>query len=238
MFPQNRYVKEREEREATRMHSIPQGEVVVSKTPSEGSKKPETSNPVSLQPVEKKQADHLNPLPGGGFRRLDYEGILSRKDLNLIEKNYPIYKEAERKTGINWKVLAAVHYRESSLGKNSLAKGNEFQFDGDYKKLATGHLLKDAITAGKILQEKNSHTQKTPLLGDEFAGEKVKEAMFRYNGRVYKQSDHSPYVMNQFDDQHHNMKLFLGRDATPKWGTDRRLGAYTVIRELTRAFVA
>ncbi len=235
MFPENRYVRERNERRtALARITNDQGK-------AELEKKQKSSPPPELKPLfqlEKRIPENYRPLPGGGFRRLDYEGLLGKKDLNRIEKNYPLYKEAESKTGVNWKVLAAVHYRESSLGKDPFAKGNEFQFDGVYKKRASGNLLHDAITAGQILQEKNHRAKKSPLLADEFAGEKVKEALFRYNGTLYRSSEKSPYVMNQFDEKHSDMKIFRGKGVRPRWGNDSRLGSYTVIRELTRAFVA
>lgn len=238
MFPENRYVRERNERQISwpkTSESTP-----ISSPASPDPVELEKENPKALAQIEKRIPENRRLLPDGGARRLDYQGLLSQKELDLIEKNYPVYKEAENRTGVNWKILAAIHYRESSLGRNSSssAKGNEFQFDGKYKRLASGNFLKDTVTAGKILQEKNSQTQKTPLSENEFAGGKVQEALFRYNGRVYKQAERSPYVMNQFDENHQNMRIYLGPNTNPRWGVDHRLGAYTVIRELHRAFIA
>lgn len=233
MFPENRYVRERNERKIYPEEKIVEKHPAVSEIP-----KTESVPVGALPKIEQRCPENLRLLPGGGSRRLQYEGLLSGKELNQVEKNYPIYLEAQKQTGVNWKILAAIHYRESSLGLNPNAKGNEFQFDGAYKKLATGHLLKDAITAGKILQEKVAQAKLEPLSEGAFAGEKVQEALFRYNGTLYKQAEKSPYVMNQFDEAHESMKIFRGANVTPRWGVDARLGAYTVIRELTRAFTA
>ncbi len=235
MFPENRFIQDRHERE-----------VQWDKDPIETKPIPqkEEKSAVSLKSgkvlseIEKTNTETYRLLPGGGSRQLDYQGLLSQKDLDRIEKNYPIYKEAEKKTGINWKLLAAVHYRESSLGQNPRAKGNEYQFSGANKNRVSGNLLEDTITAGKILQEKVKEAHMSPLEGDEFAGHKVQTALLGYNGRIYKSPEHSPYVMNQFDEEHQNMKIFLGKDAKPTWSMDHRLGAYTVIRELTKAFNA
>lgn len=236
MFPENRYVRERNERRIT-WPKVSE-EISIQPIPLPAPAKIEKENSKPLAQIEQRVPENVRLLPGGGSRRLDYQGLLSKKELDLIEKKYPVYKEAESKTGVHWKILAAVHYRESSLGQNRGARGNEFQFDGNYKHLASGDFLKDAIYAGRILQEKNSQTQKKPLSQNEFAGERVKEALFRYNGRIYKEAERSPYVMNQFDEDHQNMRIYLGRNANPRWGVDHRLGAYTVIRELHKAFRA
>lgn len=233
MFPENRYVRERNERRIYREEKIVESHPVITENP-----KPESIPESVLPKIEQRHPENVRLLPGGGSRRLQYKGLLSEKELNQVEKNYPIYLAAQKKTGVNWKVIAAIHYRESSLGLNPKGKGNEFQFDGVYKKLATGNLQKDAITAGKILQEKVAQAGLDPLTENLFAGEKVQEALFRYNGTLYKQAEKSPYVMNQFDTGHEDMKIFRGANVSPRWGVDARLGAYTVIRELTRAFIA
>ena len=233
MFPENRYVRERNERRVYQEEKSVRKEEVIKESP-----KVERPPVAALPKVEQRTPDTLRLLPGGGSRRLQYQGLLSAKQLDQVEKNYPVYKAAEDKTGVNWKIIAALHYRESSLGLDPNAKGNEFQFDGAYKKFATGNFQKDAIRAGKIIQEKVREAGLEALSDSAFAGEKVQEALFRYNGTLYNQAEKSPYVMNQFDETHEDMRIFRGKNASPRWGVDRRLGAYTVIRELTRAFIA
>lgn len=234
MFPENRYVRERNERRIYQEEkSMKKDEVVIEESPQV-----ERPPIAALPKVEQRSPDTLRPLPGGGSRRLQYQGLLSAKQLDQVEKNYPVYKAAEDKTGVNWKIIAALHYRESSLGLDPNAKGNEFQFDGANRKFATGDFQKDAIHAGKIIQEKLRKAGLEALSEGGFAGEKVQEALFRYNGTLYKEAEKSPYVMNQFDETHENMRIFRGKNVLPAWGVDRRLGAYTVIRELTRAFIA
>ncbi len=237
MFPENRYVRDRNERNERNLQfkKADSESTPIHKEASVEHPDPKDSSK-SLSHLEKRSEEIYRPLPGGGGRNLNYKGLLSQKELDRVEKNYPVYKAAEMKTGINWKILAAVHYRESSLGKNTGAKGNEYQFDGAYKSRATGKFYEDTITAGKILQEKVKIAKLSPLLGDEFAGPKVQRALLGYNGLIYKTPEHSPYVMNQFDETHQNMKIYLGPNANPRWGVDHRLGAYTVIKELTRAF--
>jgi len=236
MFPENRYVRERNERKT------PVSREGAAEAATEPSAPPQEAAPLlpppALPQLEKRQAERFRPLPGGGSRRLEYQGLLNARELDRVERNYPVYKEAEQRTGVNWKILAAIHYRESSLGQDPRARGNEFQFDGSYRKLATGDLLRDAITAGRILQEKNRQAGNPPLSEGGFAGPKVQEALFRYNGTLYRRAEASPYVMNQFDEAHSGMALYRGKNAQPSWGRDARLGAYTVIRELTRAFAA
>lgn len=200
-----------------------------------------------LQGIEKKNGVTQSPLPGGGWWDLSYEGPLKEKELEAVEKNYPIYKEAERRTGVNWKIIAAVHYRESDFGLNKKAKGNEFQFDGVYKKLASGDLLKDAVSAGKILQEKiqiEGWVKKTKVFLDRMDrltphqtdGENVRQALFRYNGTIYKTPENSPYVMNQLDEGHQGMSNKYVKPGSARV-TDPQMGALLVIRELGKVFV-
>src|SRR5262245_31654117 len=101
MVPENRYVLERWKREGGASHpsppaigkkTLPVPVIVVSSPPSP-----------QLSQVEKSRDLYLIPMPGGGWRNLDYTGPLE-KYLEKIEQNYPFYREAERRTGVNWKI--------------------------------------------------------------------------------------------------------------------------------------
>jgi lysozyme family protein len=183
-------------------------------------------------------------MPGGVWRNLDYSGPLTKEEVDQVQRNYPLYKEAEGITGVNWKVIAAVHYRESDLGMNKAAQGNEFQFSGSLKKRATGDLLHDALETGNILQEKALRGGIWPLLPDQSDGEGVRIALFQYNGTGYRKLrtpgapiyDQSPYVMNQIDDQHRDMKKYRFDHEPIPTGTDKQMGAVPFIREMAKAF--
>jgi len=211
----------------------------------------------ALPALEKNKAPTHIALPGGAARRLDYQGPLSERELDRVQQLYPVYKQAEEKTQVNWKVLAGIHYRESSLGLDPQAKGNEFQFDGDLKNKANGDLLHDLVEAGNTLQTKamnglySAKSKKflvsptDPLRPQESDGENVRTAAFLYNGPVYRTRaaagaaayDRSPYVLNRLDKSHWDMGLYRGKNAKPVWGTDRRLGVIPFARELEKAFM-
>jgi hypothetical protein len=236
MFPENRYIRER-----PHLSPSPDEKQTLPPAPSLDPSSP-TESP--LHQVERSRDLNLIPLPGGGWRNLEYKGPLENY-LERIEQNYPLYREAERRTGVNWKILAAVHYRESDLGMNKAARGNEFQFSGSYRKRATGDLLHDAVEAGNILQEKALRGGIWPLLPDQSDGEGVRIALFRYNGTGYRRLrapgapvyDRSPYVMNQIDDRHRDMRKYRFDHEPHPSGVDRQWGAVFFIRELAKAFV-
>ncbi|GEM_PF-3285309 len=197
--------------------------------------------PPSLPSLEKPKTPSYQILTGGLLRDLNYKGEIRKADLDRIQKNYPAYKEAEVKTGVNWKILAAIHFRESSLGRT--AKNNPFQFHGSLEKLATGNLLQDAISSGEILQKKSQVMSKkpglvrtAPLKPDQVDGNNVRKAIFLYNGPIYKTPENSPYVMNGLDEEHRNMKIYLGKESNPRWGMDQRLGVLAYARELGKVF--
>jgi len=260
MQVQNKYVRYRREVEATRGNeekADPIKPATQSLPPPAETLPPVTLPKPPLAEIEKPKPITDQPLPGGGVRKLDYKGPLSARELDRVERLYSLYKEAESKSQVNWKVLAGVHYRESALGLNPKARGNEFQFDGANKGRATGNLLLDAIEAGKLLQEKASsglYSAKAKkflvpptdrLRAHQTDEENVRTAVFLYNGPVYRKKaapgappyDRSPYVLNQLDNQHRNMDLYLGNNANPRWAADRRLGVIPFVRELGKAFV-
>lgn len=179
----------------------------------------------------------------GLYPRINYKGLLSSQELKRVEQNLRYYKRAELLTGVNWKLIAAVHYRESSFGQ--VTAKNSFQFDGVYKKLASNSIAQDAVTAAKILQQKAQSAVGRKLKPNEWMSEAARLALFYYNGPIYKKFtpptealyNQSPYVMNRWDEKHQHMKLYLGSNVSPQWGIDRRLGALRVAYELEQAFM-
>ncbi len=245
MIPVNRYLRDRHEK----VQEVGSGKEIQNlPNRSEPIAKPEVSKTsrVSLKKIEKPQEIKLRAFAGGGIRNLKYQGSLSEKQLDRIEELYPFYKQAEKMTQVNWKILAGIHYRESSHGLDPKAKGNQFQFDGDLKSKATGNLLSDLIQTGKILQSKAKAAKMNPLFPNQFHTENVAQALFGYNGKIYRRFvssnqpsyDRSPYVLNQIDSKHIEMPIYLGKNAHPQWSIDHRLGVITFANELEKAFPA
>lgn len=243
MIPVNRYLRDRHEKiqeagSEKEIQNLPNRSEPLAEL--QGG---ETSG-VSLKKIEKPQEIKLRAFAGGGIRNLKYLGTLSEKQLDRVEEFYPFYKQAEKVTQVNWKILAGIHYRESSLGLDPKAKGNQFQFDGDLKSKATGNLLSDLIQTGKILQSKAKAAKMNPLSPDQFHTENVAQALFGYNGKIYRQFvspnqtsyDRSPYVLNRIDSKHLEMPIYLGKNTHPQWSIDHRLGVITFANELEKAF--
>ncbi|HVX24093.1 MAG TPA: hypothetical protein VG992_01990 [Candidatus Saccharimonadales bacterium] len=169
--------------------------------------------------------------------------------VDAINKLKPIYEKAAEATGVPWQLLAAVHYREANNNPNEdLQAGNPIGGGGGqqagYPYGRPTSLEQSAEFAGKQLtsMSKTEGVVKKAINVSDPDPEAVKDTLFSYNGRadVYAQQaadlgfsaqtqpyEGSPYVMNQYDDKHHNMKI-ITTDNGPLDGVDTRFGAFTV----------
>jgi cell wall-associated NlpC family hydrolase len=130
-------------------------------------------------------------------------GKLTQADLNKINANKSVYQAAAQKAGIPWEMLAAVHFRETHL---STTHSNPFQH-GSMQFSSFQAAADDAATFVKTMAKWAYNKNITTNPDDE----SVKYAFLAYNrGKMYKAGgcgvDSSPYVMNQFDDAHKNMR--------------------------------
>jgi lysozyme family protein len=147
----------------------------------------------------------------------DYAGrtILNRTMLSAISQNQATYQAAAQQAGIPWQVLAAVHYRETSLsltvptgatagdGQYQIVNEN-YPYTGD---LTQQQFLEESIDAAKFLKGDGAG------LSTQSDSAAIKDALGRYNGLpdLYKQQainlgfsanqayEGSPYVMNIAD---------------------------------------
>ncbi len=144
----------------------------------------------------------------------DYRGlqILTDAQLNLLNYNKPFYQSAANKYGIPWKMLAAIHYRETKLKRECPSNG-----DGPYqiwgKNYPVGPLTDaqfQSMTdeAAEFIKRKAGNRNLNNV-------ENVKYTFFAYNGvaAAYKTQalnlgftqaqanigEGSPYVMNRAD---------------------------------------
>lgn len=163
---------------------------------------------------------------------------LSQSMLDQIEKNKAVYQGAAERAGVPWDFLAAIHYRETTLSTTS---DNPFQIQNNKN---TGFSVESAAEAANKAKALVSSTYGRNLTGsaDE---ETLKLAFLSYNrGAMYK--DHgcawnqSPYVMNQFDDAHKDMKWPDNEcePASTRGKTDDKLGAFTVLSILRGCAIA
>lgn len=153
----------------------------------------------------------INCLPGNN---LSYNGsnILEESQLNQILTLQPIYEEVASRYGFDWRILAAIHYRESN---NSITNPNS---DGVYqivgKNYTPGHTLSDEEFQKQTDDAAQFIINKASGL-DLSNSEDIKELFFRYNGTAQRYKDialamgfteeqanrgeGSPYVMNWYD---------------------------------------
>lgn len=152
----------------------------------------------------------------------------SSSELAFIRDNIDMYTNIEKATGVEWEIIAALHYRETSLGMTNPANGQGlFQLYSSGEHFAPGPITKEEFTRQGILAA-NLLKDKTKIgavygelkLSDP---DKVKDVLFSYNGRAHqyiKQSkdlgyslpaEGSPYVMNLADDKRNSTK-------NPNWG--------------------
>jgi len=153
-----------------------------------------------------------SPLIGGNNLNYASKQILRSAELTAINDNLKFYQEAATANDIPWQLLAAIHYRESSLKRFGPSNGyGPFQITpsvypkGDY----TDAQFQDAANkAAAFIRNKAGNRDLTKP-------DNIKYTMFAYNGTasIYKtqalniglnqtQADNgegSPYVMNKAD---------------------------------------
>ncbi len=179
-----------------------------------------------------------NPLPAISSKALSF-----KQSIGPCISNKSLYEVASSKTGIQWEILAAIHYNEGGCGQNSsLVSGRAIGTNepdivrgGGCSSGVSGEgipyplpgggcgfktLLDSAIYAGNHIKGKIG---KVPSNFQELA-----KAFTRYNGggnsncgktpytncpRLYEGED-DPYVMNFFDSKHETMYLVYCADLT------------------------
>lgn len=182
---------------------------------------------------------------------------LSQAAVDNINKLKPDYMKAAASTGVPWQVLAAIHYREGNNNPNQdLQAGNPLGGGGSQASTSYGAYGAPAtieesatIAAKELIGKAASGVVKKPVNVAAPDADAIKDALFGYNGRasVYASQatalgfdaktqpyEGSPYVMNNFDAKHANMKI-ITKDFGGLDGVDKRLGAFTVYALLLQA---
>jgi hypothetical protein len=181
-------------------------------------------------------------------------GNLPASVLSAINALKGDYIAASEKTGVPWQLIAAVHYRESNNSPNAdLQAGNPI--GGPYTRFSSTYavygypktMTESAEFAARFLIEKSKvGVVNKPINVPNPDAEAIKDTLFSYNGRAQVYADQaaqlgfdpvkqpyegSPYVMNNYDEVHKNMKI-ITRDFGPLDGIDTRFGAYTIYARL------
>ena len=144
----------------------------------------------------------------------DYRGlqILTDAQLKLLNDNKPFYQRAAEKSGIPWKMLAAIHYRETKLKRECPPNGDgPYQISG--KNYPEGSLTNDQFQS--MTDEAAEFIKGRAGNRDLNNVDNVKYTFFAYNGvaDAYKTQalnlsftqtqanigEGSPYVMNRAD---------------------------------------
>jgi len=131
-------------------------------------------------------------------------GQISTNDKNQIERNLSVYQQAADKTNVPWEFLVAIHYRETSLRTND---SNPFQITNNK---VSGFSVDSATEAAEKAKSLVKSVYNKTLTKNSDA-ETIKLSLLAYNrGAMYKQGgcswNESPYVMNQFDAAHKDMR--------------------------------
>jgi hypothetical protein len=171
-----------------------------------------------------------------------------------IKKLQPDYQKAGQATGVPWQLLAAIHYRESNNNPNSdLQAGNPIggpytQSSTDYTRYGYPRTMEESaeIAAKHLIASAKGGVVKLPINVASPDADAIKDTLYSYNGRAsqYAQQaedlgfdptkqpyEGSPYVMNNYDELHKNMKI-ITTDHGPLDGIDTRFGAFTVYARL------
>ena len=155
---------------------------------------------------------------------LDYAGnqVWSDTQLAAVEANRPFYEAAAEKSGIPWKILAAIHLKESNLQRKNPSNGQgPYQFASKSSRENCTNNHRAIFTPG---DSSDDNFQKHTYCAADFVAQykldlskddNIKKLFFSYNGQSdqYKQQaktlgftnqeanlgEGSPYVMNRAD---------------------------------------
>ncbi len=178
---------------------------------------------------------------------------LDQAETAALQANTPFYQKAAAKTKVPWQVFASIHYRENNFKKENPGNGQGiFQFvNGEGGPYPPGPVSDEEFERqleylGGALQnnyvQANYPPHRKPLSETGVDSEEIKDTFFSYNGRAKayieiagqlgfdpntQGYEGSPYVMNDFDDKHKDMKK-IGTDFGPVDTVDQQLGAFVI----------
>ena len=183
---------------------------------------------------------------------------LTERQLSKLLGHREMFEHVERLTGVPWRAMAAVWYRESFSVAVPKTPGGQFQFDPpppDHQLRWLLHtftqlepaeieqLIKRGICdfeAAALFAACHLRTKVRPVVTPDASDQLIIDALWGYNGRAYGSADHSPYVMSGLDAEHDGM-IIRGTIPDQAGGrkriatVDRRPGAYVVYRQLRDA---
>jgi hypothetical protein len=183
---------------------------------------------------------------------------LNQKEIQHILIEKPVFLRAQKLVKVPWQAMAAIWYRESFSVTPPKTPGGPFQFDPPnpsrsalkaslkrYIKDLADSELQQIVNGGVndfhsacILAACHLRDKAKFVLADDHSDTAIKDAFYGYNGRAWgPHPENSPYVMNNFDAAHMNMRI---RGTVPdgksgkKWidTIDMQPGAFTIYKQL------
>ena len=207
--------------------------------------KPEHSISRIVKPGELKEGrtkqEKKKPISSEMLSPKTYEAFLANSTLTgRLKENRDIYERAAEETGVDWKIIAAIHYREAELSPvHSTVSGEKLGTKNPDTHKVYYSLLESARETGKIFKENLSFAYHRKYSLDE---ETLKRGFLAYNrGGAYVKNNldpnDSPYVMNYFNENFFNMHWpNVDKEIEPLSGkADHNYGALTVYRILEQA---
>lgn len=185
-------------------------------------------------------------LPAESFARF-------KEHYPAIERMRPVYKAVEKETGVPWKFMAAIHYREGSNNpKSSMYAGEELGTrNPDFGNVMETDIFRNGVGAAKHFIENAKVVYGIDVRPDMNQLELAFAFLAFNRGSMYRNAikhigremspAESPYVMNGVDEAHMNMRWpDVGHYAgsASDWGEPQSvqgkrntpLGALTIVR--------
>ena len=185
---------------------------------------------------------------------------LTQKEIDHIILEKSVFVRAESLVHVPWQAMAAIWYRESFSVTPPKTPGGPFQFDppnpprsqlkASLKRYITAlhesdiqQIVNDGVnvfSSACILAACHLRDKAKFVLANDHSDTAIKDAFYGYNGRAWgPHPENSPYVMNNFDTAHLNMRI---RGTVPdgnggkKWidTVDMQPGAFTVYKQLLK----
>lgn len=132
---------------------------------------------------------------------------LTDLELERVRRNRPVYEQVEALTAVPWRMLATIHYEESSCRTASPGPGGPFQMDPPPTPARLQAILarynlpvrtveEDFLTAAVVAADHLQGKVRGRLRPGTTDEALIKDAFWGYNGRAYGSADDSPYVAN------------------------------------------
>lgn len=181
-----------------------------------------------------------------GISDVPQKGVdLFNSALPNIEQLKPLYEKSAQAAGIEWEIIAAIHYREGNNNPDqSVFSGEKIGSSNPDSGTTRGTTIEENIMlAGPAIKSYAKDFYNVDLKPANNTVEDLQKLFIAWNrGNLYKNNnqpiDTSPYVMNYYSNEYADMRFpdTKAEPASTRGKLDRRNGALTMYKLMKNKF--